>query len=43
MSLDSTEVVAVGVTGAATEVVIAEEGEVINHIVLVEGAPATSV
>ena len=43
MSLDLTEAVAVGVTGVATEVVTAEEEEVISHIVLVEGAPAASI
>lgn len=43
MSLDSTEVVVVGVTGVGTEVVTAEEEEDISHTVLVEGAPATSI
>jgi len=37
-SPDSTEVVAVGVTGVATEVVIAEAEEAISRIVLVDGA-----
>jgi hypothetical protein len=37
MSPDSTEVAVVETTGVVTEVVTAEEGEVISHTVLAEG------